>query len=179
MEAMSGQLRDKPSMEELTALIEHAKEAEPEKVIPSFTALDIHDKKVSYTTLNSKHTLLYFWASWDDKSRQTNAEIRKINRIYAQKEKRRIKQTGDKKELSIVGVSLDVEKERWKQAVKEDTLTGTQVCDLSGWHSAIAKQYAVKELPAIILINSTGKVIARNIGCDSLSVKLPKLLEKR
>ncbi|KAA6310960.1 Thiol-disulfide oxidoreductase ResA, partial [termite gut metagenome] len=71
------------------------------------------------------------------------------------------------------------DKNSWKQIVKKDTLTWTQVCDLSGWNSNIVKQYAVRELPANILINSKGKVIAQNIGRDSLSVRLPKLLEEK
>ncbi|KAA6327078.1 Thiol-disulfide oxidoreductase ResA [termite gut metagenome] len=179
IEAMSGKLRDKPYMEGLMAFVEQTEQAEPEKVIPSFNTLDINDKKVSYTTLDSKYILIHFWASWDDKSRQANAELRKINRIYTKKERRRIKKKEDKRELSILGISLDVEKESWKQTVKKDTLTWTQVCDLSGWNSNIIKQYAVREFPANILINSTGKVIARNIERDSLSVRLPKLLEER
>ncbi|KAA6310384.1 Thiol-disulfide oxidoreductase ResA, partial [termite gut metagenome] len=150
IEAMSGELRDRPYMEKLMEFVEQAEKAEPEKVIPSFNLLDIKDKKVSYTTLDSKYILIHFWASWDDKSRQANAELRKINRIYTKKEKRGIKKKDDKKELSIVGVSLDVDKNSWKQIVKKDTLTWTQVCDLSGWNSNIVKQYAVRELPANI-----------------------------
>ncbi|KAA6334274.1 Thiol-disulfide oxidoreductase ResA [termite gut metagenome] len=179
IEAMNGKLRDKRYMEELTEFVEQAEKAELKKVIPSFNLLDINDKKVSYTTLDSKYILIHFWASWDDESKLANAEIRKINRTCTKKEKRRIKKKDDKKELSIVGISLDVDKESWKQTVKKDTLTGTQVCDLSGWNSTIVKQYAVRELPANILINSKGEVIARNIKRDSLSVRLPKLLEEK
>ncbi|KAA6332491.1 Thiol-disulfide oxidoreductase ResA, partial [termite gut metagenome] len=150
IEVMSGELRDRPYMEKLMEFVEQAEKAEPEKVIPSFNLLDINNKKVSYTTLDSKYILIHFWASWDDKSRQANAELRKINRIYTKKEKRRIKKKDDKKELSIVGISLDADKNSWKQIVKKDTLTWTQVCDLSGWNSNIVKQYAVRELPANI-----------------------------
>jgi peroxiredoxin len=173
MEAMTGQLRNKPYVEKLKAIIDLSEKAEQGKIVPSFGVPDTNGKKTTYTSLDSKYILIHFWASQDDESRFVNAKLREVNRIY----KRRKKQN-DKKELSLLGISFDVDKESWKQAIKKDTLTWKQVCDLSGWNSNIVGQYAIEKLPSNILISSTGKVIARNIEWDSLSVKLSKLLKE-
>jgi peroxiredoxin len=174
---MTGKLQNDPSVERLKTYINLLEKTKKEEIIPSISIPDINGEKISYATLNSKYIFIYFWASWDEESRLTHAKLRKINHTYAKYQKE--KKKGEKKEFAIVGISLDVDKKNWKQAIKKDTLTWKQVCDLGGWNSNTAQQYAVEKLPATILVNSAGKVMERDIEWDSLSVRLSNLLKEK
>ncbi|KAA6333578.1 Thiol-disulfide oxidoreductase ResA [termite gut metagenome] len=174
---MTDKLQNDPSVERLKTYINLLEKTKKEEIIPSFSIPDINGEKISYATLNSKYIFIYFWASWDEESRLTHAKLRKINHTYAKYQKE--KKKGEKKEFAIVGISLDVDKKNWKQAIKKDTLTWKQVCDLGGWNSNTAQQYAVEKLPATILVNSAGKVMERDIEWDSLSVRLSNLLKEK
>ncbi|KAA6349892.1 Thiol-disulfide oxidoreductase ResA [termite gut metagenome] len=178
IEVMIGELQDKPYVQRLKEVADRVEVMESGKMLPSFTLTNIKGNKISRFSIKSEYLLIYFWASWNDESRLANVELRKINRIYANKEKtRKVKGKDNKKELAILGISLDTDKEGWKQAVKQDTLTWEQVCDFSGWNSDVVKQCAVLKLPTNVLINSTGKIIAYNIKQDSLSIKLQELIK--
>ncbi|KAA6343379.1 Thiol-disulfide oxidoreductase ResA [termite gut metagenome] len=171
--AMTAKLQDDPYVERLKTYVNQLEKTKKEEMIPSFSIPDANGKKISYATLDSKYILIYFWASWDEESRLTHEKLRKVNQAYAKYRKEEKK--GEKKELAIVGISLDVDKESWKRAIKKDTLAGKQVCDLGGWNSNVVQQYAVEKLPVNILVNSAGKVIERDMEWDSLSVKLSNL----
>lgn len=63
----------------------------------------------------------------------------------------------------MLGISLDIDREAWETAIKEDTLSWDQVCDFTGLSSETAKQYAILTLPTNILLSPTGKILARDI----------------
>ncbi|KAA6343071.1 Thiol-disulfide oxidoreductase ResA [termite gut metagenome] len=178
IEVMIGELQDKPYVQRLKEMVDRVEVAESGKTIPSFTLTNMEGKQISRFNMKSEYLLIHFWASWNAKSRLANAELRKINRIYTNKEKKRKKKEKDnKKELALLGISLDTDKKDWKQAVKQDTLIWEQVCDFSGWSSDVVKQCAILKLPTNVLINSKGKIIAYNIKQDSLSIKLQELIK--
>ena len=58
----------------------------------------------------------------------------------------------------MLGISLDVDKQQWKDAIKRDTLDWEQVCDFGGLNSEVAKQYSIYKIPANILLSSDGKI---------------------
>ena len=53
----------------------------------------------------------------------------------------------------MLGISLDVDKQQWKDAIKRDTLDWEQVCDFGGLNSEVAKQYSIYKIPANILLS--------------------------
>ena len=46
----------------------------------------------------------------------------------------------------MLGISLDVDKQQWKDAIKRDTLDWEQVCDFGGLNSEVAKQYSIYKI---------------------------------
>jgi peroxiredoxin len=74
--------------------------------------------------------------------------------------------------FTILGVSLDNNKDAWQKAIKDDGLIWTQVSDLKGWTSAAAVAYSVQSIPANFLIDPNGKIIARNLRGNQLEETL-------
>ena len=82
------------------------------------------------------------------------------------------------KGLNIVGVSLDKDAAKWKEAIAKDNLTWTQVSHLKFWDEPIAAQYQVQSIPATFILDASGKVVARDLRGDELRAKIKELLAK-
>ncbi|MBP6215399.1 MAG: redoxin domain-containing protein, partial [Chitinophagaceae bacterium] len=79
----------------------------------------------------------------------------------------------------IIGVSLDRpgQKEKWMKAIHDDKLDWTQVSDLKFWDNEVAKQYGIKAIPQNLLLDTEGKIIAKNIRGEELENKVGKAIE--
>lgn len=82
------------------------------------------------------------------------------------------------KGLNIVGVSLDKDAAKWKEAIAKDKLVWTQVSNLKFWDEPIAAQYGVEAIPATFILDATGKVVARDLRGEELRAKIKELLSK-
>jgi alkyl hydroperoxide reductase subunit AhpC len=81
------------------------------------------------------------------------------------------------KGLEILGVSLDTRKEAWIKAITDDKLSWNQVSDLQGWGNEVAVLYEIQSVPANLLIDPTGKVIAKDLRGEELEKKLAEILK--
>jgi peroxiredoxin len=82
------------------------------------------------------------------------------------------------KGLNIVGVSLDKEASKWKEAIAKDGLIWTQVSNLKFWEEPIAAQYHVESIPATFILDASGKVVAQDLRGPELRAKILELLAK-
>lgn len=134
-------------------------------LMPDFKQNDVNGKPVSLSSFRGKYVLIDFWASWCGPCRKENPNVVKAyNQFHS-------------KGFDIVGVSLDEEKHDWIGAVKKDKLTWTQVSDLKGWESQVARLYNVTAIPTNFLINGNGKILASNLRGNDLENKLQELLK--
>jgi thiol-disulfide isomerase/thioredoxin len=135
-----------------------------------YTDIELNDPKGNPMKLSSfvsknKVTMIDFWASWCGPCR---AEMPNVVNTY--------KQYKDKG-FAIVGVSLDNNLEAWKGAIEKLGITWPQMSDLKGWGSKGAAAYNVKAIPATVLIDSKGKIIAKNLRGAELDAKLKDILQ--
>ena len=90
--------------------------------------------------------LIDFWASWCAPCRAANPKMVKLYKKYKDKN------------FTILGVSLDRDKDSWSKAIKLDNLMWTQVSDLKYWSSPVAKLYNVEAIPYSVMIDKDGKL---------------------
>lgn len=164
---MTGELKDRPYVDELLDRIQEAEKVSVGKTAPYFHLPNAEGKQISRTSFKDKYLLVHFWASWDLQSQESNAALR---RIYKKEEKN--------KKFALLGISLDVDKNEWKQAIKNDTLKWEQICDFSGWETAPAKQFAIQVLPANILLDPSGKIEAKNMSVEDIEKKIKEIEQK-
>lgn len=120
---------------------------------PDFSGQDLTGKTITLSNLKGKYVVVDFWASWCTPCRAANQKIKPIYEKYKNKG------------FEMISVSMDDKKNLWEAAVKKDGLPWLQTSELTGIErSSIAKQYHVRSLPTVFLLDNTGKVIAQNIS---------------
>ena len=170
-DAVDAELKKTKEGKELADMLEKARKelalkanVEVGKMAPDFTAATPDGKKVSLKQSMGKVTIIDFWASWCKPCRMENPNVVALyNEMHAQG-------------LNIIGVSLDKEAGKWKEAIAADKLAWNQVSNLKFWDEPIAAQYGVKSIPATFILDSTGKIVARDLRGDELKAKVTELL---
>lgn len=122
--------------------------------------------KLSDYVKPGQYTLVDFWASWCGPCRR---EMPNIVEAYA-------KYKG--KNFEIVGVSLDQDADKWKDAIKKLNITWPQMSDLKGWQNEGAQLYAVNSIPHTMLVDADGTILARGLHGEKLQTKLEEVLNK-
>ncbi len=133
---------------------------------PELNLPDPTGKMVSLSSLKGQVVLIDFWASWCGPCRQENPNVVKLYNAYKGKG------------FQIYGVSLDKTKEAWTKAIMDDKLTWIHVSDLQYWNSAAAALYKVDAIPATVLIDRDGKIVAKNLRGEELEEFLKKLFSE-
>ena len=133
---------------------------------PNITQKDTSGNSLSLSSVHGKVIMIDFWASWCGPCRRENPNIVRAYQQY------------HGKGFEIFGVSYDTEKgvAKWKKAINDDHLNWYQVSDLKGWKNSTSDQYYIKAIPANILLDQNGKIIARNLFGKELQAKLKELL---
>ena len=138
-------------------------------MLPFSVYPNIKGEKITRSSedFKKKNLLINFWASWGDSisNHQSNTELKEIYQKYKKN-----------KHIAMLGISLDMDKQEWQDAIKRDTLNWEQVCDFGGLNSEVAKQYAIKQVPSNILLSADGKILAKNLKGEQLKKKIEEVV---
>ena len=134
------------------------------KPAPNFSAPSPEGKTISLKESLGKVTIIDFWASWCGPCRAENPNVVALyNEFHPQG-------------LNIIGVSLDKDAKKWKEAIAKDGLVWPHVSNLKFWEDPIAKQYNVQSIPATFILDEKGNIVAKDLRGEELRAKVAALL---
>ena len=134
-------------------------------VAPEITGRDTLGNPIKLSDFRGKYVLLDFWASWCPPCRRENPNVVKAFNEYKDKN------------FTIVGISLDKDKSKWMKAIADDNLAWTHLSDLKYWDSEIPALYGVRGIPANVLLDPDGVIVAKNITGEDLHKKLKEVIK--
>jgi peroxiredoxin len=132
----------------------------PGNEAPDFCLNTAENKKLCLTDFEGKVVLVDFWASWCAPCRKANPKIKVLYEKY------------QSQGFEILGVSLDDSMEKWQAAVKEDGITWSQVSDLKGPQSPVARLYNISKIPTTMLLDREGRIIAFDLSYEALESQI-------
>lgn len=135
---------------------------------PDFTVLDESGKEVTLNAQKGEIMVLDFWASWCGPCR---GEMVNLREQYAEFKDRGVR---------FMSISLDDSVKKWEKACEEEKIPWLSTRDTGGWaKSKIRELFGIQSIPFIVLLDSEGKIVAKNIRRDSLRKKIIELLDKK
>lgn len=147
----------------LSQRVETLKNVAVGKTVTDFTLNDPSGNPVALSSFRGKILLIDFWASWCGPCRRENPNVVKLYNDF------------NDKGFEILGVSFDEDFNRWVGAIEDDQLTWPHVSDLQGWGSAAGKLYGINSIPATVLVDREGVIVAKNLRGDALREKLEEI----
>ena len=133
---------------------------------PDFTLPTLAGKNFSLSQLKGKVVVLDFWASWCPDCRRDAPNVVRLYREYKDKG------------VVFVGISFDVDRAAWQNAVIKYGMHYTQVSELKKMREAqISKTYSVSWIPSLYVIGRDGKVVLGTVLSEKVKQTLQQLVK--
>ena len=121
------------------------------KFAPNFSAIDLNGHSITLHDYRGKVVLLNFWATWYSPGLM---EIPHFKKVY---------DTHKDEGFDIIGISLDYDEPKLRDYIKENNIPWRQILDNVAGKNLIARQYAIRGIPATYLIDREGKLITHKV----------------
>lgn len=140
----------------------------PESLAPDIAMPNPQGDVLRLSDLRGKVVMVDFWASWCRPCRMENPRVVQLYNQYHDQG------------FEIYSVSLDNDRSAWMKAIADDGLTwSNHVSDLKGWGSSGAAAYGITAVPATVLLDEQGRVIAKGLRGEELAAKLREVFSNR
>lgn len=136
------------------------------KVMPYTQLLDQKDSAIFSFNRKNMLTVVTFWTISDSLSRKTLRQFRDIYEKYPVTK------------LQMHSISVDLDKDSWRNVIKNEAFPWGQSILPDGWNSQTVKSLNLTHIPSTFLLDRNGLIIGRDLGPDSLNILIKKTVER-
>ena len=124
---------------------------------------------VSLDDFKGKVVYIDVWATWCMPCRREIPALKELEKKF------------HGKEVAFISISIDENKDEWKEFVKNEDLKGVQLYADKNFDSQFIQDYAIRQIPTFLLIDKEGKIVnadAPRPSSEEISGILEGLLKK-
>ncbi len=126
-------------------------------IAPDFAMQEISGKSFELNKVKADKVLLVFYASWCPHCKTILPQLNELKKT--------------KKDFEVIAVSLDTNKEEWKNFVEKNKLDFINISDLKSWDGTAANEYFIYATPTMFLLDSQKKILAKPITFEELVIR--------
>lgn len=119
------------------------------QIAPDFETMDMAGKSIRLSSITSKKTVLFFWASWCPHCEDM---IPILKEAY---------NASNTDQIEIIGISIDKIKDDLENAIIEHDLKWINIGELQGWDGPIIDKYGIVATPTIFMLDESKQIIAK------------------
>lgn len=136
------------------------------KLSPQFLFENTQGRLVGLNEFSGNYVYINIWASECEPCTQELQAIESLKKVYT-------------KNIKFISISVDhlKDKDKWKEFVSNERLTGTQLISDKGWYADFIRAYNIKTIPRYILVNPNSMIVDTHAPRPSKR-KLIKLFNK-
>lgn len=134
--------------------------------IIDFTMNDMDGVERRFSELIQEHqlTLVDFWATWCGPCMAEIPELRKFVEEFKDKD------------IQVVGISLDSDRNKWLKTIKKEKMNWTHLSDLKQWDNEAARLYNVQAIPCLMLVDRSGYIISKGASLEEVRASVLEVL---
>ncbi len=171
LQAIDPSLRETPGYKQLKESLESMA---PIALGEKYKDLELVDENGKTVHLSDyvkpgQYNMVEFWASWCGPCRGEIPHLRHVYDAYGK----------GKDAFNMISVSIDDKEKDWKQALKEENMKWTQLCDLKGWKGDVIDKYKIQGVPFCLILDKEGRIIDHGVRGSESDVVLIKYLGDR
>lgn len=171
LQAIDPSLRETPGYKQLKESLESIA---PIALGEKYKDLELVDENGKTVQLSDyvkpgQYNMVEFWASWCGPCRGEIPHLRHVYDAYGK----------GKDAFNMISVSIDDKEKDWKQALKEENMKWTQLCDLKGQEGEVINKYKIQGVPFCLILDKEGRIIDHGVRGSELDVLLIKYLGDR
>jgi len=165
---MSGNMQDAPYLTDLKSLF--LDPVSKTTYVNTLVIVDSIGRRIQFAGLGGdvNHLLVCIWASWDgNRSRFARKDLEDL--VYKYRDRN----------LNVADISIDVNKSRWMEVLRKDSVEWDSYIDTDGWESRIVKMANVQRLPAYVLLTGLKRVLLVTGSMEEMDKELDRVLPKK
>ena len=134
---------------DLQTRLDNYKKLAEGKIAPDISVPDEKGDIINFSDIESKYTMVIFWATWCPHCTQMLPEI------YELYKKQNVKN------IEVLTISLDDDEGLWKEYLTQHNFDWLNASELKKWNSKSAIDYNIYATPTILLLDKNRKIISK------------------